>query len=90
MTDHQLPEIPAPDAPREPLLSVGTITALAAGAIALAVSFGLDLSAEQTGAITAVVSGLAPLVVALWGRAKVFSPATVRDMVKAAEAEPRL
>lgn len=80
-----LPETPGPRAPSEPLLSVGTLTAAATAVVGLAVVFGVDWSAEQTGAVLGVVAVLAPLIVALVGRMKVFSPATVRDMVKAAE-----
>lgn len=81
----QLPATPGPDAPREPLLSVGTFTAAAAAIVGAAVVFGVDLSPEQTGAILALIGVVAPLVVAFVGRLKVFAPATVRSMVKAAE-----
>lgn len=82
MTDPTIPSIPPPGAPKEPLLSVGTITAIVSGAIAVAVVFGLKLTVEQTAAILGVEGFLAPLVVAWLGRKKVFSPATVRAMVR--------
>lgn len=74
-------EIPAPDAPREPLLSTGTVTAVVSGIIALGVAFGLNLSDDQRGAILTIVGVLAPIVVAVIARNKVFSPATVRDII---------
>lgn len=80
-----LPETPPPTAPHEPLLTVGSVTAFVAAVAALGAAFGLPLSDAQTNAVLGVVAILAPLVVALVGRAKVFSPATVREMVQAAE-----
>lgn len=76
-----IPGTPEIGAPREPLLSVGTVTAIASAAVAVAVAFGLNLNATQTGAILAFVGFAAPLIVAGVGRSKVFAPATVRAMV---------
>jgi hypothetical protein len=76
-----IPATPPADSPSEPLLSVGTVTAVATAAIAVAVAFGLKLSEGQTATIIGVVAALAPLVVAWLGRRKVFSPATVNAMV---------
>lgn len=69
--------------PGEPLVSVGTITAVAAAALALLVTFGLHLTADQQTAIIGVISVVAPVVVAVWGRRKVFSPATVARLLAA-------
>lgn len=54
----------------EPLSPVAFISGFVAAAIALLVSFGLDLTAEQIGAITAFVSFVAPFGVWLIGRNK--------------------
>ncbi|TDC63869.1 hypothetical protein E1258_09490 [Micromonospora sp. KC207] len=74
------PTIPSSEA-SEPLLSVGGITAGVTALIALVTAFGLDLSAEQQTAILGVVAVLAPLVVSLVGRGRVYSPATVRSLL---------
>lgn len=76
------PVAPGPDAPKEPLLTVGALTAVAAAAIALVVAFGVHLSAEQQVAILGVVAVLSPFIVALVGRSKVFSPASVRKLLR--------
>lgn len=76
-----VPQIPAPDAPHEPLLSTGSVVAVVTGILAVLVAFGLNISDDLRGAILTIVGVLAPIVVALIGRTKVFSPATVRAMV---------
>ena len=76
-----VPATPEADAPREPLVSVGLITAAAAALLATLVAFGLNLSQVQTGAVLTLVTIAAPLIVAAVGRRKVFAPATVRTMV---------
>lgn len=81
-----LPPVPDPGAPAEPLISVGGLTAGAVALLALLVSFGVDLSDEQTTAILAAVAVVAPLLVALIGRTKVFSPYTTGRMVRKARA----
>lgn len=75
-------ELPPPNAPQEPLLTVGAVTAIAAAAVSTAVAFGLNLSDAQQTALLALVGVVAPVVVALWGRSKVYAPATVRAMLK--------
>jgi len=74
-------DVPGPDAPAEPLVTVGTVTALAAAVIGTVVAFGVHLNDVQTGAVLTLVGVIAPLVVAIWGRAKVYSPKTVREMM---------
>lgn len=81
-----IPATPEPGAASEPLLSVGTVTAFAAAALGLLAAFGLPLSNAQTGAILGLIAVAAPLIVAVWGRKKVFSPATTRAMVVTAAA----
>lgn len=85
MTD--LPETPGPNAPTEPLITVGTITAVAAAVVGAVVAFGIHLTADQRGAILTLIGVVAPFVVAVWGRAKVFAPATVHAMVGAAKKQ---
>jgi hypothetical protein len=48
----------------EPLLSVGTLTAIATAIIGLLVAFGVNLTGEQQTAVLSVVAVLAPLAVA--------------------------
>lgn len=76
-----LPPTPPAGAPAEPLVTVGLVTAVGAAILGLATSFGLHLTDAQTSAVTTGLAVVAPLVVALWGRRKVFSPATVRKMI---------
>ena len=61
----------------EPVISVAGITAAASALLALVVSFGFDLNADQQVAIMGVVAVLAPLLVGLIARGKVFSPDSV-------------
>lgn len=70
-------QIPPLDSPSEPLLSVGSIGAGVTALITLLVAFGLPISDGQQTAILGVVAVLAPLVVSLVGRSRVWSPATV-------------
>ncbi|ROO51089.1 hypothetical protein EDC02_5953 [Micromonospora sp. Llam0] len=74
--------MPTPTPPSEPLWSVGGITAVVAAFVALVTAFGLDLSPEQQTAILGVAAVLAPLAVALIGRSRVFSPATVAELTR--------
>lgn len=74
------PTVPGLGAPAEPLLSVGAVTSGATAVIALLVSFGLHLSHDQQAAIMAAIAVLVPLLTAIIGRGRVFSPATVRKM----------
>lgn len=67
----------------QPLLSVGTITAVGSALIAALVAFGLKISDDQQSAVLAVIGVLAPIVVALWGRRKVYAPATVARLLAA-------
>ncbi|MFV2094812.1 hypothetical protein ACFHW1_04885 [Micromonospora sp. LOL_014] len=70
---------PNPDS-SEPLWSVGGITAAVTAFLSLVVAFGVDLTADQQTAILGVAAVLAPLAVALVGRSRVFSPATVAQI----------
>jgi hypothetical protein len=74
---------PLPDEKsKEPLLTVGTVTAAATAVLGLLVTFGLDLSDKRQASILAVVAVLAPLAVAWVARRKVYAPATVAKLLK--------
>lgn len=77
----ELPPVPGPDAPGEPLISVGSTVTLAAAAVSLLVLFGVHISDDAKAQIMTVVGILAPIIVTLIGRMKVFSPKTVRALV---------
>jgi hypothetical protein len=81
MATTTIPATPDPGAAKEPLVNPTVITAAVAALIALVVAFGVDLTDAQTGAILTFVAVVAPIVVAVWARRKVFSPATARAMV---------
>jgi len=66
----------------EPLFSVGTITAAATAVIAALVAFGLPVTDDQQAAILGVVGVIAPIVVAVWGRRRVYAPATVARLLR--------
>jgi hypothetical protein len=57
---------------REPILTVGMVTAVIVALLSLAASFGLPLSQEQQQALLTVVAAGAPIVTALvtWWRAR--------------------
>ena len=59
----------------EPLWSVGGITAAVTALLGVVTAFGLPLTEAQQAAV------LAPLIVALVGRARVYAPATVERLV---------
>lgn len=56
---------------REPLWTVAGITGAVAAVIALLVSFGIDVSEDQTKSILGIVAVVAPLIVAYVTRPKV-------------------
>lgn len=68
----------------EPLVSVGAVVAAVTAVLDLVVLFGVHLSDAQTSGILAVVNIVAPIAVALWGRRKVYSPASVSRLIAAA------
>jgi hypothetical protein len=65
----------------EPLRGVGIITAAVSAAVGLAIAFGAPISPDSRVAIATAVGPVSALVVWLWGRRKVFSPATVHAMI---------
>ncbi len=81
-TPDPLPQVPEPGAPKEPLLTVGTIGSGVTAVLALLVAFAVPLTQAQQVAILGVALFGAPFLVAAVGRSRVFSPATVRRMVQ--------
>lgn len=77
-----LPQVPGPNASAEPLINVGTITAAGVAVLALLVSFGVSLDDDRQAAVLGIVAVIAPLVVAVVGRARVWSPESVRRLVQ--------
>lgn len=71
---------------KEPALIIGAFRAI----MILAVSFGLNLTNEQMGAIIAVIS----VAMSIWTRSKVYSPDTVANIIssptKRAEVKEKL
>lgn len=80
--------LPAPPNPNtsstEPLLTVGGAVAVITALLDLLVLFGVHLSDAQQAGVLAVVNVLAPFAVALWGRRKVYAPASVARLIAAA------
>lgn len=89
MSDTGLPDVPPPGAAKEPLLTVGTITAIVTTGLACLVAFGIHMSDDRQSAILGIVAVLAPLVVAAVGRAKAWSPASVRALAQWVRADER-
>lgn len=56
---------------KEPLITVGTITAIATAVVALLVAFSIPLTQPQQAAILGVVAVLAPIIVMLVTRPQV-------------------
>jgi hypothetical protein len=63
----------------EPVAVVNGTVAILEATIALAVSFGLDLSGEQVGLFMAVVIAVGNLIKTIWARRKVTPVAVPRD-----------
>lgn len=81
MPDTGLPDVPPPGAPREPLLNVGTVVTLCTAILGALVAWGVKISDDQQAALLALLAVLAPIIVALIGRTKVWSPASVRAAI---------
>jgi hypothetical protein len=89
MSDTGVPATPPPGASKEPLLAVGTITTAVTALIVLAVAYGAHVSGGQQAAILGFIAAAAPLVTAVWGRFRVWSPATVRAALLAKASASR-
>lgn len=62
---------------REPLITVGTITAVISALLVFLQSMGVNIDDETQAAIRNLVAVLAPIVLALIARQFVYSPASV-------------
>lgn len=88
--EEPIPPAPAPDPnpavepepAKEPLLTVGAITAVTSAAVSCVVAFGVHLTETQQGAILALIATVAPIVVALFARRSVYSPMTVARLLE--------
>ena len=56
---------------KEPVLAAATIVSLVGSVVALLIAFGVDLTPQQQAAIVGLTNVVAPLVAALFVRAKV-------------------
>ena len=56
---------------KEPVLAAATIVSLVGSVVALLIAFGVDLTSQQQAAIVGLTNVVAPLVAALFVRAKV-------------------
>ncbi len=74
------PNVPQPGAPTEPLLKVGGLVGFLVALFAVLVSFGIHISNDQQSALLGFAAVVGPLIVALGGRWKVWSPASVREL----------
>ncbi len=75
-----------PTSSSEPLLFIGLVVGVVTALMAVLVEAGLPLSPGLQTAVVGLVSALGALVVAIWGRSKVFSPATVGQLLQQAGA----
>lgn len=93
MSDPNLPDIPPAGSPGEPLLTVGGVGSLVTAIIAALVAFAVPLSQTQQVAILGLVVALAPFLIAVVGRRRVWSPDSVRALalqVKTQRAASRM
>jgi hypothetical protein len=75
------PVTPPDPKSEEPALKVGGIVAAVTAVIGLLVVFGVGIDTKQATAIVVSVTALAPLVSAVFTRARVYAPATVARML---------
>lgn len=76
-----LPNLPA-DPPKEPALAVGTTTGTLAGIVSLIVVLFPDmLTDKQVTTILVVATFVGPIISAIITRSRVFSPATVKELL---------
>ena len=65
---------------KEPLITVGAVTAIVSAVLVFLKSLGVDISNETQEAIRRLVAVLAPIVLALIARQYVYAPDTVREV----------
>ncbi len=68
--------------PQEPVVKAGTIGTFVTSTLVLLVAFRVPLTHTQQLAILGFVAGATPIVMALWHRRQVFSPETVRLLLR--------
>lgn len=73
---------------REPVVTVSSIVAVVAAALAVGTAFGLHLSKEQTAAIMGAVTVLAPLVAGFIGRQFVTPVKAAKPAKRSAKKRP--
>jgi len=74
----------------EPLFNRALVVTVATLILDAVVAFGVPISNDQRAAIIAVVSVIAPIVLAAWARSHVYSPAKVVQLVEAAKTSATL
>ncbi len=72
---------PQPTSSSEPLLFIGLVVGVVTATLAVLTEAGLHLSPGLQTAIVGLVSALGALVVAIWGRSRVFAPSTVAQLL---------
>ncbi len=75
---------PTPTSSSEPLLFIGLVVGVVTATLAVVVEAGIRLSPGLQTAIVGLVSALGALVVAIWGRSRVFAPSTVQQLLQRA------
>ena len=70
----------------EPAVSVGSITAAVTAVITLLVAYGADINQEQQTAILGVVAVIAPVIVGIVTRSRVYSEASAQRAANEAAA----
>lgn len=68
---------------KEPAVILAAVTAFAVAILAALVAFGLDITDSQQSSILAVIAAVAPIVLGVVTRSKVFAPANVAAAVTA-------
>ncbi len=76
------PKMPGPHAAEEPVYARGTVVAVGAALLAVATALGLKVDEAQQTQILIAIAALAPVILAVWARAKAWSPASVRRLVE--------
>lgn len=68
--------------PQEPVIKAGTIGTFVTSTLVLLVAFRVPLTHTQQLAVIGFVAGATPIVMALWHRRQVFSPESVRLLLR--------
>jgi hypothetical protein len=87
VTDQVTPPPPGPGAPEEPVLSTASIVTVVTAVLALLVALGLPVNDDVQAAVLSAIAVIAPIVLGLLARSKVFSPFTAGAMARAEAAK---